>query len=175
MIVDDADRRRPIFRDNLKKVPNIVYGLVIYGYKALTHVKLGDIEDGKELKRSIDALSWPGQGTAFEKGLTEAEELFENSKSQNSRKVVVLFTNSKTRADMATLEALAKRFGEKEIKLYVITVGDGIEDGQISVVTGNSNNVVKTTTTEEPTKVGNRLSGSTVTGNSFLVVCVHLS
>ena len=116
-------------------------------------MNLGDIEDAKELKRSIDALSWPGQGKAFEKGLTEAEELFKNSKNQNSRKVVVLFTDSKTRADMATLEALAKRFGEKEIKLYVIIVGDGIEDGQISVVTGNSSNVVKTTTTEEPTKV----------------------
>ena len=167
MIHDDGGRRGFLV-DNLKAIPSIVYGLVVYADKALPQVQLGDIPDKKEFRRITDGLTWPGEGKAFEEGLLGAEELFKNSKNQNSRKVVVLFTNSKTTADTAMLMAMAKRFILKEIKLYVVAVGDAIDDEQITVITGNSNNVVKVQSSEQPTKVSDRLSGETAKGELHL-------
>lgn len=146
----------------VKSYQSVVYGLTVYGDKAIPVVKIGQIPDTKQLGTFVDQLSWPGDGTSFEEGLVQAEKLFDQSSNDNPRKVLVLFVNDRTDVDSSTLKELIERLTEKGIELRVIAVGNRIDDNQIEVLTDGSDDVVvKATETERPTDVAERLRVAT--------------
>lgn len=147
---------------NLKPYQSVVYGMTVYGDEAIPVVKIGQIQDTKQLGTFVDQLSWPGEGTSFEEGLVQAEKLFDESDNKNPRKVLVLFVNDRTDVDLSTLKELVDRLMAKGIELRVIAVGDRTDDSQINVLTdGSEDVVVKVTETERPTDVAERLRNVT--------------
>ena len=152
----------PLSTSNLKPYQSVVYGVIVYGDKAVPVVKIGQIPDTKQLGTFVDQLSWPGEGTSFEEGLVQAEKLFHQSSNKNPRKVLVLFVNDRSDVDSSTLKELVERLMEKGIELRVIAVGDRIDYNQINVLTdGSEDVVVKVTETEQPTDVAERLRNVT--------------
>ena len=152
----------PLSTSNLKPYQSVVYGVIVYGDKAVPVVKIGQIPDTKQLGTFVDQLSWPGEGTSFEEGLVQAEKLFHQSGNKNPRKVLVLFVNDRSDVDSSTLKELVERLMEKGIELRVVAVGDRIDYNQINVLTdGSEDVVVKVTETEQPTDVAERLRNVT--------------
>ena len=152
----------PLSTSNLKPYQSVVYGVIVYGDKAVPVVKIGQIPDTKQLGTFVDQLSWPGEGTSFEEGLVQAEKLLHQSSNKNPRKVLVLFVNDRSDVDSSTLKELVERLMEKGIELRVIAVGDRIDYNQINVLTdGSEDVVVKVTETEQPTDVAERLRNVT--------------
>ena len=152
----------PLSTSNLKPYQSVVYGVIVYGDKAVPVVKIGQIPDTKQLGTFVDQLSWPGEGTSFEEGLVQAEKLFHQSGNKNPRKVLVLFVNDRSDVDSSTLKELVERLMEKGIELRVVAVGYRTDDNQINVLTdGSEDVVVKVTETEQPTDVAERLRNVT--------------
>ena len=144
-----------------------MYGVTVYGDQAVSVINIGEITDTQQLGRIIDQLRWAGDGKSFEQGLLQAEKLFDESPNANPRRVLVLFVNDKTEVDSTTFKELANRLVNKGIELRVIAVGSRVDDSQINILTdGSEDVVVKTSETEQPTDVAERLSGKTARGKS---------
>ena len=155
----------PLVSSSVKPLQNIKYGVTVYGDQAVPVVSIGEISDTQQLSMFLERLTWPGEGNSFEEGLLQAQLLFEKSSNANPRRVLVLFVNDRTGIDSSTLMELAERLMRKGIELRVIAVGNRVDNNQINVLTGGSEDVVvKVSGTEQPTDVATRLRDTAAEG-----------
>jgi hypothetical protein len=152
---------------------NVMYGLTVYGSQAVSMINIGDMRDTQQVSAFLERLTWPGEENSFEEGLVQAEQLFDKSPNSNPRKVLVLFVNGRADVDSSTLRELVKRLMKKGIELRLVAIGNRVNNNQINILTGGSEDiVVETSETQQPTDVARRLRDKIAKG---MLVDTHLT
>ena len=76
------------------------YGVVEIGPRAKICAKIGQYRDHVRLKRHVNLIRRSGDATALDHALEVAANMFENQARANSKRVLVVFTNGKSGAQV---------------------------------------------------------------------------
>jgi hypothetical protein len=84
------------------------YGVVEIGPRAKICAKIGQYRDHVRLKRHVNLIRRSGDATALDHALEVAANMFENQARANSKRVLVVFTNGKSGAQVTKSHILSR-------------------------------------------------------------------
>jgi nucleotide-binding universal stress UspA family protein len=138
----DFDTMKKIAQEMLRqpRVESTRHGFVTYGDKAQTRLT-SDLP--KEiLTQLLDLVPWQKEGTRIDRGVVRGIELFNQPSRPNAKKVLVVFTNDKTRASDQLLDDARKIAENAGVKVVVIGLGSRVDPAQIRRLVVDNDDVI---------------------------------
>lgn len=102
----------------------IRYGLIVFGSSATTKVNFDDVfatED--DLQKFVEAVPRVSGRPALESALAQAKMLFERSNRPDSKKVLVVLTDSKSAGSLDNVRKRSKALHDRDVTIIGVGIG----------------------------------------------------
>lgn len=143
----------------------IHYGLITFDDDASIKLPFSTrISSPERLKSFIDSLPAITGGPAIDKALEAAVVLFEGRGVRyDAERVLVLLVDTKSSGDDIEAMKTAMELKDSGVKIITVAIGDEVDHGSLKNISSHPDNVINTTTKENPENVGEKIIDRTGT------------
>lgn len=161
----DASDTLQHFKDIIKAISDtygtdkIHYGLISYGDSAVIKLPFSSRNSSLErLKNLIDSLTVETGGSDLEEALDAAVMIFKGQGVRfDAQKVLVLMTDAKSSGDDVQSDKTAKDLKNDGVNIITVPIAGETDHGIFKNISSSLNNVVNTTTKENPETVAEKV------------------
>lgn len=167
----DASNTLQYMKDIIKSIADkygtdkIHYGLITFDTEASIEISFsGEIDSAEALKSLIDVIPTATGGPAIDKALEAAKTLFGGEGVRyDAQKVLVLMVDKKSSGDDEATMKTAMELKESGVNIITVAVGVETDHNNLKNISSTPDNVVNSTTTENPDEVGKKIIDRTGT------------
>ena len=161
----DASNTLQHFKDIIKAISDtygtdkIHYGLISYGDSAVIKLPFSSRSSSLErIKNLIDSLNVETGGSDLEEALDAAVMIFRGQGARfDAQKVLVLMTDAKSTGDDVQSYKTAKDLKDDGVNIITVAIAGETDHGSLKNISSNPDNVVNTTTKENPKTVAEKV------------------
>ena len=175
----DASANLMKIKDTIKAVidrygkSDIRYSVIAFGNTPSIKVRFLDSEvyDTNLLKMVIDAFP-RNPGTAVDKALGEAKEMFQETARPDAKKVLVVIMDQKQSSRRENAKKKAQEVHKAGIKIIPVALGGEVNPDELAEITANKDNMVEMKKDEDPEKAVGKIMKKVLEGwsNKFLII-----
>ena len=163
-------KARDTFNEEKEIVVNLIdtpkdtlvqYGIVQFGKRAETKLRLGGEDDEEKLKEYVKVLPWKEEGKSLHEGIKKASMEFEKNGIPSARKVLIVFIDGNDDTDKNDLAKVTKPLKDKNIEIIPVVMGD-VDEEKIKELTPKNK---KTKKGKDPKELSEKIAEEALIGN----------